>query len=537
MSIYRLTAHLLCSSLADTGLPSSSTARNPYASHPPDFQALAALDPDGFGGHVRKSKDKRLYIDFKDPQACQALNEAILLHDFGIKVKQPADRLCPPVPNRLNYLLWLQDVLCETRGPDGKSVADFGEIAAATSAASVASDPGTRASKRTRVHSPEPSPIKTLDIGTGATAIYPILGCALSSLWKFDATDIDPESLSNARSILDDPLNNGEAPLPACAQRRTACGPLRLQSQIRLILRTAEDPLIPTEEQSHGLSADLLYHCTMSNPPFYSSSEDLAESAAAKLLPPQSACTGTDGEMITPGGEVAFVTRQIEESLILKERVLWYTSMLGKLSSVSTLLQTLREKQIDNIAVTKFQQGQTGRWAIAWSLSPYRLPDWVGRSMGETAASGWSTLVPSTAIFRTLPAGRFESLQQAEEALLKLLNSLEAAMVTSQEPGEDTSSGRTVYVRFAYNVWNRAARRAAKAAEGVSAVTSVDIDVEPILCLFISLSTPKGTMASETHTSSSSPPIEVKMQWTYGRSRLHFESFATMLIRSLNGRK
>jgi hypothetical protein len=277
----------------------------------------------------------------------------------------------------------------------------------------------------------------------------------------------------------------------------------------------------------------------MSNPPFYSSSEDLAESAAAKLLPPQSACTGTDGEMITPGGEVAFVTRQIEESLILRERVIWYTSMLGKLSSVSMLLQTLKEKQIDNIAVTKFQQGQTGRWAIAWSLSPHRLPDWVGRSMSETGTGGWSTLVPSTAIFRTLPAGRFESLQRAEVALLKLLISLEAARVILQEPEpeDDTSSGRTVFVRLAFNVWNRAARRAAKAAEGVSAVTSVDFEVEPILCLFISLSQPHKTAdASETHTSSS-PPIEVKMQWTYGRSRLHFESFATMLVRSLNNRK
>jgi len=50
--------------------------------------------------------------------------------------------------------------------------------------------------------------------------------------------------------------------------------------------------------------------------------------------------------MCTPGGEVGFITRMIEESLVLKERVRWYSSMLGKLSSVSTLVQTLREKKV-----------------------------------------------------------------------------------------------------------------------------------------------------------------------------------------------
>lgn len=443
------------------------------------------------------------------------------------------------MPNRLNYLLWLQDVLYETKGPDCKAVIRFAEDEAVTSSTPVASDPGVRASKRTRVQSPELRPVKTLDIGTGATAIYPILGCALTPSWTFDATDIDSESLANAQSIIDDPFNNGEAP-PACARRLTACGPLRLKSRIRLMLRTIEAALIPTEVQTDELAHGVLYHCTMSNPPFYSSSEDLAESAAAKLLPPQSACTGTNGETITPGGEVAFVTRQIEESLILRERVLWYTSMLGKLSSVSTLLQTLKEKQIDNVAVTKFQQGQTGRWAVAWSLTPHRLPDWVGRSLGETGAGSWSTLVPSTSISRTLPAGRFRSLQEAEEALLKLLNSLSAATAIPQGP-ESPPSGPRVFVRLASNVWNRAARRAAKASVGATAVTSasvgvdVDVEVEPVLCLLISLSQqPKGADASETPTSSSSSPIEVKMQWTYGRSRVHFESFATMLVRSLS---
>ena len=51
--------------------------------------------------------------------------------------------------------------------------------------------------------------------------------------------------------------------------------------------------------------------------------------------------------MCTAGGEVGFVSRLIDESLALKERVRWYSSMLGKLSSVSAIVQKLRDKKVN----------------------------------------------------------------------------------------------------------------------------------------------------------------------------------------------
>ena len=77
--------------------------------------------------------------------------------------------------------------------------------------------------------------------------------------------------------------------------------------------------------------------------------------------------------MVTPGGEVAFVSRMIDESVALKSRVQWYTSMLGKLSSVSEVVEKVKSVGVDNWAVTEFVQGQkTRRWAVAWSWGPMR---------------------------------------------------------------------------------------------------------------------------------------------------------------------
>ncbi len=112
---------------------------------------------------------------------------------------------------------------------------------------------------------------------------------------------------------------------------------------------------------------------TICNPPFYASTSELLASAAAKSRPPHSACTGADVEMVTPGGEIAFVSRMIEESVALKIRCQWYTSMVGKLSSVGTIVDKLKEIGVANFAVKEFMQGgKTRRWGVAWSWDAMR---------------------------------------------------------------------------------------------------------------------------------------------------------------------
>jgi 23S rRNA (adenine1618-N6)-methyltransferase len=126
----------------------------------------------------------------------------------------------------------------------------------------------------------------------------------------------------------------------------------------------------------------------MCNPPFYESKADMLTSAASKQRPPFTACTGSENEMVTPGGEVAFISRMIDESLVLRDRVQWYTSMLGKFSSIAVLVEKLRDNGVDNYAVTEFVQGsKTRRWGIAWSFDDLRPAMSVARGVSSLQKS------------------------------------------------------------------------------------------------------------------------------------------------------
>ncbi|KAB8298344.1 hypothetical protein EYC80_002070 [Monilinia laxa] len=121
-----------------------------------DFVALGREDSD-FG----KLLNSNGQLDFSDPKSVQQLTKSLLKRDFGLKLILPDDRLCPPVPNRLNYILWLQDLV------------------------DTSSDTYTDSYRPDRqVHG--------LDIGTGASCIYPLLGCTQRPLWKFTGTAQGP---------------------------------------------------------------------------------------------------------------------------------------------------------------------------------------------------------------------------------------------------------------------------------------------------------------------------------------------------------
>ncbi|OAQ31368.1 S-adenosyl-L-methionine dependent methyltransferase [Linnemannia elongata AG-77] len=278
---------------------------NPYFNNPPNFVALAQLYPSlapllslkGSSGAETKG-----IINFQDPSALRELTYCLLKKDFSIDLNIPLDSLCPPIPNRLNYVCWIEDLL------DNESTKE----------------------------------IHGIDIGTGASCIYPLLGCSRNKNWRMVATDIDDRSISFAESNV----------------KRN-----HLDNVIKIIKNSSTDtfPAILFKDREQR------YDFCMCNPPFYKDEQDIQDSLEGKEGQPSAICKGTTNEMITTGGEAQFVKQMVDESIIHGQRIRWYTSMLGKRGTIDTVIAYLKEKKILNYTLTTFRQGRTSRWAIAWS--------------------------------------------------------------------------------------------------------------------------------------------------------------------------
>lgn len=50
-------------------------------------------------------------MDFKDEAALTTLTKTLLKDDFDLDVKFIPNRLVPTLPLRLNYVLWLEDII------------------------------------------------------------------------------------------------------------------------------------------------------------------------------------------------------------------------------------------------------------------------------------------------------------------------------------------------------------------------------------------------------------------------------------------
>lgn len=111
--------------------------RNRYSKEPADFGELAQFRPSlkpfliekyrgcrTFSEEDDSSKDnkpgskfnpvktKHAYtLNFSDPVALRELTCAVLDRDFGLKLEIPMGVLIPTIPQKLNYIHWVEDLL------------------------------------------------------------------------------------------------------------------------------------------------------------------------------------------------------------------------------------------------------------------------------------------------------------------------------------------------------------------------------------------------------------------------------------------
>ncbi|OJA13960.1 hypothetical protein AZE42_03613 [Rhizopogon vesiculosus] len=407
-------------------------------------------------------------INFKSLPAQRRLTEALCHRDYGLSLTLPDDRLCPPVslvvicfyfylmPDtlegssagnlmcRLNYILWLQDIVISTCGSNT---------------------------------------IRGFDIGTGASAIYPLLACRLEPTWSFIATDIDDRSIQSAKQNI--------------AQNS-------MEGRIVIEHMQADDAIL---QPLHTSQMD--FDFVMCNPPFYSSTEDVSRSAEFKELGPNAICSGAEVEMITPGGETSFVARIFSESLQLRTKCRWYTSMLGKMSSIPDVVSLFREHNVDNYAITEFVQGQTRRWAIGWSFQDARLSDTIARISNPALQN----IMPSrNTLHHSFPSAR--PANTLESVLRNVLAIVDGLLVTSTSATPESSS-TTMLVRAQGNTWSRAARR-----KRLPAAVSADQEPPVLRCSI--------ECCSKVDT-----PCEIIFTWLEGKDRSVFESFTSHVSRKV----
>lgn len=259
---------------------------------------------------VFENKYQTRTIDFANPEAVKALNTALLFKDYNIGFWEfPDTNLCPPIPGRVDYIHHVADLLKSLK-------------------------------TNTSIH--------VLDIGTGASCIYPILGQAEYN-WNFIATDSDKNSLEVAQKIINkNDFNNSIS--------------LRFQENDNQIFRGV-------------LKEDDNFSVSICNPPFYKSEAEALEATSRKLRGLKREgdklirnFSGTNNELWYKGGEKAFIHNYLYESSLFKTQCVWFTTLVSRKDLVKGMYDSLKKLGATNIKTIDMGQGNKISRIVAWTF-------------------------------------------------------------------------------------------------------------------------------------------------------------------------
>ena len=286
--------------------------KNPY-----DFEQLISCVPE-LKHYVFTNAYGNLTINFSIPKAVKLLNKALLQHFYQIKNWDiPDENLCPPIPGRADYIHYIADLLSE----------NLKEI-------------------------PKGSAIKGLDIGTGANLVYPLIAHQ-SYGWGMLGTDINQKSFENAQQILDEN--------PYISENIQ----LKFQPDSQFIFKNI-------------LNSEDKFAFSMCNPPFHDSEESAMKGnlrkeknlKKSKAQKPNFNFGGQQSELWCEGGELAFISKMIEESTLYSSQILWFTCLVSKKENLFKLNSLLKKVKAIEVKTIDMSQGQKLSRILAWTFFP-----------------------------------------------------------------------------------------------------------------------------------------------------------------------
>lgn len=280
-----------------------------------DFPRLIEKSP-ALADFVAVNRYGTTSVDFADPDAVLALNQALLADAYGLQWSLPRGALCPPIPGRSDYLHHLADLLS---GNDEQAI-------------------------------PRGPVVKVLDIGTGANCILPMIGASEYG-WQFVATEIDTRALHWARQVV------------------------RVNRSIATLIECRWQP-DPTSCLANVLAPGDTFAASMCNPPFHASAREAGEGTLRKRrnLGISGAALalnfgGQAGELWCDGGEVGFIQRMIAESAACPRRCAWFTTIVSKSEHLPRLERRLKAARVADMRVVDMAQGQKKSRILAWTFT------------------------------------------------------------------------------------------------------------------------------------------------------------------------